>query len=107
MACVHGDNSSSGARVVAHAHSHGQAGAIRTHTHSHTKQVLRRRGCLCGCCCVWRQGHTGYVNGVAFSGDGSQLASCSFDETVRVWDVASGECRATLEVSSARFGGTL
>ena len=48
---------------------------------------------------LWRQGHTGEVNGVAFSGDGSQVASGSNDNSVRIWDVASGECRATLEVS--------
>jgi WD40 repeat protein len=47
---------------------------------------------------LWRQGHTGEVNRVAFSGDGSQVASCSDDRSVRIWDVASGECRATLEV---------
>ena len=47
---------------------------------------------------LWRQGHTGEVYGVAFSGDGSQVASCSLDRSVRIWDVASGECRATLEV---------
>eukprot|EP00959_Pyramimonas_sp_CCMP1952_P230656 4822214-Pyramimonas_sp.AAC.1 len=46
---------------------------------------------------VLPQGHTGYVNSVAYSSDGAQLASGSHDETVRIWDVASGECRATLE----------
>jgi COMPASS component SWD3 len=28
--------------------------------------------------------------------DGSQLASASADGTAKIWDVASGECRATL-----------
>ncbi len=32
-------------------------------------------------------GHTGPVTGVAFSYDGARLASSSWDETVRIWDV--------------------
>ncbi|WP_162909420.1 WD40 repeat domain-containing protein [Aggregatilinea lenta] len=38
-------------------------------------------------------GHTDYVNGVAFSPDGTTLVSGSDDGTVRLWDVASGEAR--------------
>ena len=45
------------------------------------------------------QGHSEGVTSVAYSSDGTQLASGSMDKTVRIWDVASGECRATLEVS--------
>ena len=52
---------------------------------------------------VLPQGHTGAVNSVAYSSDGTQLASGSGDNTVRIWDVASGECRATLEVRFSSF----
>ena len=45
------------------------------------------------------QGHSGDVNSVAYSPDGRQLLSGSFDGTVRVWDVATGQCTATLQVS--------
>lgn len=38
-------------------------------------------------------GHSGAVNDVAFSRDGSKLATCSDDHTVRVWDVSTGQER--------------
>jgi len=37
------------------------------------------------------KGHTGTVNSVAFDPSGRYLASGSYDRTVRMWDVASGE----------------
>ena len=43
------------------------------------------------------EGHSAWVTSVAFSPDGSKLASGSRDQTVRVWDVASGQAEQTLE----------
>jgi WD40 repeat protein len=48
------------------------------------------------------------VNSVSFSPDGQWIASGSYDYTVRIWNVESGECVRTLEghsgeVSSVSF----
>lgn len=37
------------------------------------------------------EGHTGWVSAVAFSQDGSLLASASGDQTVRLWNPATGQ----------------
>ena len=37
------------------------------------------------------EGHSGAVNAVAFSPDGSHLLSGSSDRTVKLWDVATGQ----------------
>jgi WD40 repeat protein len=36
-------------------------------------------------------GHAGLVNRLAFSRDGTRLASASFDRLAKVWDVTTGE----------------
>jgi WD40 repeat protein len=45
------------------------------------------------------EGHKGQVNSVTYSPDGKQIASCSCDGTVRVWDVSTGE-RRTFDIKS-------
>src|SRR5262249_885123 len=42
------------------------------------------------------RGHSGEVTSLAFSADGSLLASGSFDGTVRLWDPAAGRERSVL-----------
>jgi GTPase SAR1 family protein/DNA-directed RNA polymerase subunit RPC12/RpoP len=42
-------------------------------------------------------GHTAWVSSVAVSPDGRWAASGSFDDTVKIWDIETGNCQATLE----------
>jgi WD40 repeat protein len=43
------------------------------------------------------EGHGHWVKAVAFSPDGSTLASASYDWTIRFWDTATGAHRQTLK----------
>src|SRR5581483_3563807 len=43
------------------------------------------------------KGHKDWVNSVAVSPNGKWVASGSDDETVKIWDLETGSCRATLE----------
>jgi WD40 repeat protein len=43
------------------------------------------------------QGHSGFVESIAFAPDGSQLVSGSFDCTMLLWNVASGKLLKTME----------
>ncbi|MCJ1449092.1 MAG: hypothetical protein MMC23_009611 [Stictis urceolatum] len=48
-------------------------------------------------CLQTLEGHSSYVNLVAFSHDSTRLASASEDNTVKIWDASSGACLQTLE----------
>ncbi|WP_224312118.1 WD40 repeat domain-containing protein, partial [Trichormus variabilis] len=38
------------------------------------------------------RGHEDLVRSVAFSPDGERIVSGSYDETIRIWDAATGDC---------------
>jgi WD40 repeat protein/tRNA A-37 threonylcarbamoyl transferase component Bud32 len=45
----------------------------------------------------WKQAHSDSILTLAWSRDGSTLASASKDKTIKLWDAASGQLRATLQ----------
>jgi predicted NACHT family NTPase len=46
---------------------------------------------------VFCKGHTDWIRSLTFSPDGTTLASASFDKTVKLWDIRTGECIKTLQ----------
>ncbi len=48
------------------------------------------------------QGHTGAVWAVAVTPDGKTVVSGSWDRTLKVWDLATGHCRATFHLGFRR-----
>jgi WD40 repeat protein/RNase P subunit RPR2 len=47
-------------------------------------------------------GHKGWVNSIAISPDGKWATSGSDDQTIKIWNLETGECRATLEGHSGK-----
>jgi WD40 repeat protein len=59
-------------------------------------------------CLQTLEDHSNCVSSVAFSHDWTRLVSVSYDKTIKIWDVSSGECLQTLkghisDISSVAF----
>ncbi|MGB7381143.1 MAG: TIR domain-containing protein [Rivularia sp. (in: cyanobacteria)] len=50
-------------------------------------------------------GHNGLISRVEWSQDGNKLASSSFDKTIKIWNVETGECIQTLKGHERRVWG--
>jgi WD40 repeat protein len=50
-------------------------------------------------------GHTSQVSGVAFSADGTRIASGNSDGTVKIWDVTSGLLTRSFTGHTAQVSG--
>ena len=51
------------------------------------------------------EGHTDWAKSVSFSPNNKYVVSGSSDNTVRIWDVESGDCIKTLEGHTNRVEG--
>ncbi len=49
------------------------------------------------------EGHTSDVAAIAFSPDGTRLATASKDKTVRIWDVKTGQRKVRIDIGAAAY----
>ncbi|BDD55163.1 hypothetical protein MPDQ_005278 [Monascus purpureus] len=54
-------------------------------------------------CLQTLEGRSFLVTSVVFSKDGQQLASSSWDKTIKIWDAATGACLQTLKVGRISY----
>jgi hypothetical protein len=59
---------------------------------------------------IFPRGHSGRIYSAVYSGDGKKILSASADQTIKEWDVASGQCLKTFtgheaDVTSALYSG--
>jgi WD40 repeat protein len=47
------------------------------------------------------KGHTGVISSVAWSPDGTQIASGSYDKTVKIWDASNSQRKARAPTQAA------
>ena len=88
------------ARYPHRPHRLGDRGGDRPGRHLARHRQRRRDGADLGRCdrpaARYPTGHTSWVTAVAIAPDGTWLATASDDGTVRIWDAATGQQRATL-----------
>ena len=95
--------------------SHASYGLLQENVEPELKQALQKYDPYLMCFQIFSWCSRGFVHSIAFSPDGSTLASGSDDTTIKLWDINSGEVKNTLtghsdSVSSIAFspdGSTL
>lgn len=84
--------------AAVHTVTFSKKGMLASGSHDKTVLLWNPRGAI-----LLRElkAHTGWVRSLAFNVDGTILASVSDDETCKLWDVITGECAKTMELSAS------
>jgi predicted Zn finger-like uncharacterized protein len=96
---LHNGHPAEAYRIVAEAMS--LPGYARSPELVELRRQAGRHGQIVGLSAAWHrstfEGHTHSVSSVSFSPDGRQALSGSWDNTLRLWEVATGRCLRTFE----------